>query len=361
MRVICAIEDPGAANGMVGLADALTAKGASLEIYATGAATAYAASIGLAVRELDKLNLPVTADALLAGTSENPDSPVFSLTRAAKEAYIPTFGYVDGPANAAYRFRGLSTDPLAHAPDFLLVSDAAARDAFISLGITPGTIDVVGHAGMDRVRTRTAELDGEGRMAVRARLFAEIDAARPLVVFLAETSDGLDPAEFRRNYAYTLSGRGDSDGRTEICLEETLDALTSVAPEAAMVLRLHPKNDSAMFTPYTGGIAAISSGGDPLEVIYAADLVIGMTSVLLFEAAVMGRPGIAVTPRQSEAAWLSSIALGLTSHVCTTEALRDSIKEKLQSGQAAMKNLDDLVPPGAAMRMADAICRRIEC
>jgi len=363
MRIAGAIEDPGAANGMVGLADALAMHGATLDIYATGAARDYAPGIGLAVRSMDDLALPFPSDdrpsAVIVGTSENPNSFVFSITAAAQFAGIPSFGFVDGPANAAHRFRGTTSDPLAHVPDYLLVSDPAARDAFVSLGVDAGNIDVVGHPAMDRVRARAGAFDKEGKASLRARLFPDIDPARPLVLFLAETSDGLDPAQFRRTPDYTLSGRGKTDGRTEICLEETLTALRDVQSDAALVLRLHPKNDAETFAAYTDELAAISAGGDPLEAVYASDLVVGMTSVLLFEAAVLRRPTLSVTPRESEAAWLSSIALGLTRHVCTPDMLAGSIREALNDGLQGTTNIDEIVPPGAAARMADAIARRI--
>lgn len=363
MRILCAIEDPGAANGMVGLAEALAPLGATLDIFATGAARDYAPAIGLAARNMDDIVLPFATEsrpaAVIVGTSENPNSFVFSITAAAQFAGIPSFGFVDGPANAAHRFRGTASDPLAHVPDYLLVSDPAARDAFVALGVDARNIDVVGHPAMDRVRARAAELDKEGKVRVRARLFPDIDPARPLVLFLAETSDGLDPAQFRRTPDYTLSGRGENDGRTEICLEETLDACRLARPDAALVLRLHPKNDTKTFAAYADELSAISTGGDPLEAVYASDLVIGMTSVLLFEAAVLGRPTLSVTPRESEAAWLSSITLGLTRHVCTPDTLAGSIREALDGGLDGNAHIDEIVPPGAAARIADAVLRRI--
>lgn len=364
MHIAAVIEDPGAANGLIGLADALAEKRIDLRIYATGTAKAYAPTIELDVADLADLDLPFGGRdrpaAVLAGTSENPESPVFDVTAAALAAGIPCFGFVDGPANAGRRFRGTGNNPLAHVPEYLLVSDPAAKDAFVALGFGAGRIEIVGHPGMDRVRARRVWLDFQGRDAVRQRVFPEIDPERPLVLFIAETSDGLDSREFRRSADYTLEGRGASDGRTEICLEETIDALEGAAPEAALALRLHPKNVRETFRPYARDLAAISTGGDPLEAVYAADLVIGMTSVLLFEAAVMGRPTIAVTPRALEADWLSSIGLGLTRHVCRAEDLRASIADALKGGITGLRSPDDMVPAGAAARMANAICRRIE-
>lgn len=362
--MLCVIEDPGAANGMVGLDAALAVLDIQFDLYATGSALTYAPGIGLAVQNIDAFSDPLPAgSALLVGTSENPDSVIFDLISVAKSARIPCFGFVDGPANAQHRFRGRTDAPLAHAPDILLVSDTAARDAFIGLGMPDDAVRCVGHPHMDRVRDRMAQLDLEGRAAVRARLFPDIPADTRLCLFAAETSDGLDPAEFQRSDAYTLTGRGESNGRTEICLEEVIDALGAVKNPASLVLRLHPKNTPEQFAPYMDDIAALSLGGDPLEAVYAADLVIGMTSVLLFEAAVMGRPTLAVTPRASERAWLTSIGLGLTRHVCTSTDLRDTLKAALAgdgwSEPDQTGDIDALVPPGAAARMARAIADQI--
>jgi hypothetical protein len=364
MRVLCVIEDPGAANGMVGLDAALAARDIRFDLYATGAALGYAPGIGLAVHDINTFPDPLPAGcALLVGTSENPDSVIFDLISVAKSDRIPCFGFVDGPANAQHRFRGRTNAPLAHAPDILLVSDTAARDAFIGLGMAADSVLCVGHPHMDRVRDRKAQLDREGRAAVRTRLFPDLAAQTRLCLFAAETSDGLDPAEFQRSDAYTLTGRGESNGRTEICLEEVIDALGILKEPSTLVLRLHPKNTPEQFAPYRDDVAALSRGGDPLEAVYTADLVIGMTSVLLFEAAVMGRPTLAVTPRASERMWLSSIGLGLTPQVCTRTDLRDTLQAALagDGGPALDKtvDIDALVPPGAAARMAGAIADQI--
>ena len=44
----------------------------------------------------------------------------------------------------------------------------------------------------------------------------------------------------------------------------------------------------------------------PLEVVYASDLVVGMTSMLLYEAALMGKVCLSIMPRSIEKAWLPS-------------------------------------------------------
>ena len=72
------------------------------------------------------------------------------------------------------------------------------------------------------------------------------------------------------------------------------------------------------------------------------------------------RADMTKTPRALEADWLSSIGLGLTRHVCRAEDLRASIPDALKGRIAGLRSPDDMVPAGAAARMANAICRRIE-
>ncbi len=356
-RIFTAIEDPGAVNGMVGLRECLAEKDIILDLFASGAALKYAPSIGLNVTAApDDFAAELKSDkpaAVLIGTSENPDAAAFSLIGQARALGIPTVGFVDGPANAQHRFRGRTDNPLTHIPDTLLVSDHLARDVFVDLGVPAKAIHVVGHPNMDRVRARKAELMQEGKAHVRARIFPDLPPTSPLVLFAAEISDGLDPAEFRRNVDYTLLGSGIYDGRTEICLEEVISALQT-CDVSCLALRLHPKNDPKLFEPFDDAVDAVSADGDPLEAVFAADIIIGMTSILLFEAAVMGLPTVSVTPRRQESAWLTSIGLGLTPQVCTREALQDILQNLVRAPSSFVTpNIDIVVPPGAAQRMTE--------
>ena len=357
-RVLAVIEDPGAANGMVGLRESLAKQDITFDLFANGAALTYAPSIGLEVSAApDDFSIMLQKNklgAVLIGTSENPDAIAFSVIDQARALDIHTVGFVDGPANAQHRFRGRTENSLAHIPNSLLVSDHLARDVFIDLGMSAKAIHVVGHPNMDRVRDRKAELMHEGKAQVRARVFPGIPAASPLVLFAAEISNGLDLNEFRRNQDYTLLGSGIYDGRTEICLEEVISVLHTCNDQPCLALRLHPKNDPKTFVPFGDDIDAINADGDPLEAVFAADIIIGMTSILLFEAAILGLPTISVTPRKLESAWLTSIGLGLTPQVCTREALQNALQNLVHTPSAFVTpNIDIIVPPGAAQRMTE--------
>src|SRR5436309_2738893 len=82
----------------------------------------------------------------------------------------------------------------------------------------------------------------------------------------AELSTGLDPTEYQRSAQYSLDGWGTSTGRTEIVLEEFLDAVAMQDHRPFCVLRLHPKNDISQFTAYLPEFDQVSQRERGLEV-----------------------------------------------------------------------------------------------
>ena len=59
-----------------------------------------------------------------------------------------------------------------------------------------------------------------------------------------------------------------------------------------------------------------------MTLILASDLVIGLSSIFLMEAAIAGRPTLCVVPREAECAWSPSVTEGLTPCATTRTALR---------------------------------------
>jgi predicted glycosyltransferase len=145
-------------------------------------------------------------------------------------------------------------------------------------------------------------------------------------MFAAE--HGGDDSRQRRSAEYTLHGRGSSDRRADIVLEEVLDAAALLEPRPYVVLRLHPKNSREEFARYLNEVDLVSEGGDPIELIWASDLVVGLSSILLMEAAVAGRPTLSVVPREAERVWSPSVMEELTPCVTTRKALRAMVGAK---------------------------------
>jgi hypothetical protein len=325
VRVLVHIEDPGAANYVAGLSDALVARGHGCALLAEGLGGRALAQRGERLASRDGRSAPdllaaFRPDVVLVGTSENPDTLAHALVDAARSAGIPSVGVVDAFANASARFRGHSADPLAHAPDAILVPDPWTRDAFVSLGAR--RVVVCGHPHHDHVRAERARLAAKDRAALRRDLWGPQASDRHWVLFVSEISGGLDAAQFQRSAEYTLHGRGGRDGRTEIVLEELLDGLAEACPDAGLAVRLHPKNTREDLGALLDEVDAVSAGGSALEAAWAADLVVGMSSMLLLEAALLERPTLSVVPRAIERDWLPSTRTGATPCVTERGALR---------------------------------------
>jgi hypothetical protein len=342
-RVLVFIEDPGAANYALPLLPPL---GATL--WTAPTLLPYLEARGVRPAQVidgPTTDLPAETELLLIGTSENLQTAAHDLVRQAKARGIPSVGMIDFPANAAARFRGETRAPLAHAPDWLLVTDDGTARHYEELGFPADKIGRVGHPHFDTVLALREKLEQEGVAAVRRRLLPEVPEGQKLLVFLSEISGGLDPEQYRWSPEYSLDGRGGRDDRTGIVVEAFLDVSATLNPHPYRLLRLHPKNTREEFGALLDEFDGISQAGTPLEMVFACDLVCGMTTMLLYEAALLGRPTLAILPRAAEGAWLPTIASGVTPAAITRPALSRMLPALLNAGQG-----NDLRPEAALPR-----------
>jgi hypothetical protein len=337
--VLIFVEDPSVANYVASLPQVLSAKGFRSEIYATGTAIDC-----LSQREISfkALTLGSTADDILSsswprslviGTAENPETVGLPLIAAARQKGIPTIGIVDAAMNADRRFRGCTDNALAYAPDWMLVPDHPTRQLFSTLGYPEGQIVVCGHPQYDYVAGLAAQWQQEDFTAFRRRVFPQAAEGQQIIIFVSERSVRAIPLSDELLAQYTFKGRGTSRGRTEIVFEEFLEAVSSFHIKPYIVLRVHPKDSIGDFDVYQEEINIISHGGSALEMIYAADIVVGMTSMLLTEAVIMGRKTLSIIPVSGEKAWLPSVRNGLTPCVTNREELKITLKKLLENVQ----------------------------
>jgi hypothetical protein len=357
--ILIFVEDPGAANCVTGLPSALEGLDISASIVAAGAAVGYLGKQGFAFTKLPEgssagaLLDEASPKLVLIGTSENPDTFGLQLVTPAKERGIPTVGIVDGPANPQHRFRGRGEAPLHHAPDVIIVPTEPMKKAFVDLLYPEKNIFTGGHPHYDAIKEKRRVLQEVGRAQIKKEILPDALEDQPVIVFAAEISDGLEPSQFRRSSDYTLEGRGKSDLRTNIVLEELLDGLKKLTPKPYVVLRLHPKNKVEEFFEQLSGIDHISDSGSPIDVCFAADLVVGMTSILLVEAAILGRPTLSIIPRETEKDWLDSIGLGLTKVATSRVELRQAIDQFMRNWPKETDNrVDEVINFGSTDRIA---------
>lgn len=326
--VLMYVEDPGAANYVADLPSALAGRGWTTCLMADGHAYSHLLQRGIKPAAVDD---SITADELLdrlkprlvcVGTSENQDSFGFDLIVAAQQNGIVTVGTVDAFGNADYRFRGKTNNPLTYVPDWLAVPDQWTKEAYMALGYLSERIAVCGHPHYDHVLSTAKRLMKDDRRKLRKRMFPANHTDDPVVVFVSEISTGLNPGKYSRSQDYTLHGRGALAGRTEIVIEEFLDAVAVLGTRPYLVLRMHPKNTREELASFLGDFHQVSQNESPLELVYASDLVVGMTTMLLVEAAIMGCLTLSIVPKREEIKSLPTIVSGITPCVTTREALR---------------------------------------
>lgn len=336
-KALVFVEDPGAANYGFPLVAPLKA-----DLWIPESLAAYAAACGYAPTHLTQgptASLPEDVDVLLIGTSENPETLAHDLVRQARERGIPSIGMIDFPANPSNRFRGGTMIPLLHAPDWLMVTDQLTADRFAGLGFPADKIGIVGHPHFDKVLAFRDILKQEGKSAVRARLFPAVSEDQKIIVFLTEVSGGGYQSQYQRSKDYTLLGRGDRVDRTHIVLQEFLDATTQILPKPYRILRLHPKNTAAEFEPMTSEFDAVNAGGNPLEVVFGADLVCGMNTMLLYEAAMLGKATLSILPRDGDAKLTPTVVAGITPYATTRPSLLRLLEEGLSRASVPPLNV----------------------
>jgi hypothetical protein len=348
-------DDPGAVNYLSPLPDALLAVGLRSELLVDRALESYCLDRRIVARVRDNESATALLGGKVAaviGSSEDADCFGHVLTAQAKAQRIPTLGVVDMCVNASNRFRGGGQDALRYVPDWLALPDVFCRDAFLELGFPAERMLVCGHPHYDHIRARRSGFDAQGREALRQQCFPAVPTERPIWIFLAEGVDRLDPACSYRSGNYTLHGRGDTDFRAAIALEEVIDVAEKMRPRPWIVLRPHPKSDVSDFGVCATGIDEIRVGGDPLPLLCASDRVIGMTTMLLLEAYLLGCSTLSVLPRECEREWLVTLKSGLTPVAQTREQLAALLACPPRRVSEAEHSELDVLPVGAAGRIA---------
>ncbi len=328
--VLIAVEDPGAANFIVELPHQLAKNNISFVIISFGCATKFLIQRNIknkAFSELGSienlLNL-YQFKILLAGTSQNKDSIILKLIDKCKSISIPTIGLVDMAVDADMRFLGKTNNPLFYKPDELIVPDKFTFEEFVKLGFEPNRIYITSHPSLQRIRNISMKMNEKSVVTLREKLYNFNPSPRPIWIFVAEHQLG-DPRNLR-SPEYTLFGRGDSILRTQIVLEEVLDIAKEFLPKPFIVLRLHPKNNLEEFSNNLNEVDFISNGDDPLPYIFSSDLVLGLSSILIMEAAYAAKPTLSIVPRLEECNWCPSVLHNLTPCITTRSMLLEAIK-----------------------------------
>ncbi len=242
-------------------------------------------------RILDNKNYKIFSNLL---TDRRPDIAIVTVSRAgnlekrlikkARSFNIRTVSPIENWGPFADRFSDIESGQfknyMAYLPDHILVVDEFAKNQAISENLPEDCITIVGSIPLECLIKKSEKYPKSEIKEIRSRLGG--DENKKIVVFASQalkTEMGVDSPEY--------AGYDEEDALIDIC-----DALLHTWPDCLLIIKLHPFErieefikPSALKLINHKIIKDIPSS----TVISAADIVIGMISNFLMEAAVKNK------------------------------------------------------------------------
>jgi hypothetical protein len=302
--ILFALVDAGAVHGLMPVMERLRAhSGMGLAILARGYAARALQGSPLAPhlveddgRTIERIVREAAPAVVVLDRSSNPLLPQHSVVAACRACGIPTVAFIDHWINPLLSFVQNGRVVPGRLPDYAAVIDEQVQRAFIGAGFAEDRIWITGHPALDE----TAGVGAAPRAAIRQCTRQELDLPDDAIVVLfasehiedQERALGRDPLAV---WGYT----------EKTVLGCVLDAVQEVSRRATQPLRLvvkpHPNERVEPLCALVEGhglATAVTVVADHprISLLAAADVVMGMTSMLLFEADALGLPVVSVTP-----------------------------------------------------------------
>jgi hypothetical protein len=338
-RILIFSRDPGGANAVAQLIEPLRLLGNHVAVYGKDAALDVyrklkidCADIGSTMPSLteegaSRFVQALQPDLILTGTSSEDFTERF-LWKAAEHARIPSFAVLDQWTN--YRLRlipeqtELATATQLILPSFLFVMDEFARSEMASLGIAPARLVVTGQPFFDYVREAGYRITSVQIRELRAQLSGGQNGL--VLVFASQPI-----ASLHRQNGIPV----DYWGYTETTvLKSVMACLTKLTQElqvvVTLIIRLHPKDrddayDNVLRTCPRSVRPVFDREIDSSLLLKAADLVIGMFSMILLEAAILETPFFSVQIGLKRENPLILDRIGVVRSILTEEELEQQL------------------------------------
>ena len=333
--VLAAAQDTGGANALCPVINTLGQYAdVQVRVVASGTAAGVFCRNGVAHQKIDpvqrlqklfddsasKIMLEIGPDVLLTGTSWGP-SLEKALAELSQARGIQSLAVLDMWSFYRERFEKPPTNNLSYLPTKVAVMDQQAFDESVLAGLPRESLVITGQPYLEIVRQRVQDPQLKQKaIDLRRDWLAEAGAPEDalVVLFVSEPIErDLGPSSpYHRGY-------------TEI------DALEGLAAAAAgverrtgqsivIVLKPHPEQETHTFN--LGPLAArrtipMAGALDPLTPVIASGAVVGMTSMLLIEAAIAGKSTVSFQPGLSDQPTLVGSRLGVVDSVSSSEEL----------------------------------------
>ncbi len=260
MKIIAIAHDPGGANAVAASVAALRAAGTQVEAYAKGPAIPQFQRLAVACtpiyEEHQTLFVNLRGDILLTGTSQYDEFERDAIFWARQE-HIFSIAVIDYWANYRQRFQPInkpSAEPIF--PDIITAIDEVCAAGMLVDGIPEKRIRIVGQPYFAWLIARQ-----KSRKSI----------LKPIENILFASQPNANEIEI---------------------LNVLIKVLIDYKPLKKLLIRFHPRQGkcraSLDLLAQSGLPFAIDQSADPLATLYQQDIMLGITSIILIEAALMG-------------------------------------------------------------------------
>lgn len=320
MNVLFGAMDAGGANAIAPVLRTLAQEGVHLEGVTEGPASRI-------LSDIPSSPLAGAPDVLLLGTSAG-DAPEKCLLK--EHPQVPSVSVLDFWANYWQRFSSAGEKDFAYLPTRICVIDDIARDEMIAEGFPAERLLVTGNPHFDHFAdaiTTTAE-----------------DAHRILFI-----SQPLSVNASMRGF----SAVGYDEHAT---VNDIIEALALLPQEYYLSLRLHPKEAPDTYAELLGPRVRRATEATLEEAVSASNLIVGMSSPVLMQAAAAGKKVLSYEPNLPGADPLVSNRAGVTTRIADKAALADALS-KYARGEWPFANrpLREVWPAGATARVLQTV------
>ena len=311
-RIFVFSHDPGGANTIVPLVPALKERGYDVLLYGKNFALKKYADAALEASDLSN-ELPESTvenvheliqrkkpDAIITATSAI-DSTEKYLWLAAERQGIPSFAILDQWCNYGVRFSPYDTTQLTqfandkrfpYLPNFILLMDELAKREAVRDGLPENRLIIVGQPYFETVKKKVASISEDDKRNYRRACNVASDAL--LFIFASEPLSQEQGESGRYGYTEISSFRFLAEGIVSKCRKFNR--------RATIIIRPHPREqqgnlDNVLSSLPSDVIAMLFDDQSDVHLaMFASDVVCGMSSMFLIEAAIIGKPVLSLLP-----------------------------------------------------------------
>jgi len=355
-RILIFSRDPGGTNAIMPLIEPLRAFGNQVSVYGKDAALSIYRKQNIdcsnicdiipsgTQNETDEFVRKTRPHLIVTGTSSE-DFTERHLWKAAERTGIASFAVLDQWTNYRLRLISEGGDPMNEratseliVPSFFFIMDEFARKEMCALGLAREKLVVSGQPFFDYIR-KTGDRFTPGEIEELRR---ELTGTHGGLVFVFASQP---IASIHRKNGVPEDYWGYTEETVLKSVAGCLSRLTEeMAVKVTLVLRLHPKDESNVYQDALAKCpnsikVVVDRETDSSLLLKAADLIIGMFSMLLLEAAILERRFISVQIGLKRENPLIFDRMGLVRSILTEKELDKTLRGILNGEKRQGPNL----------------------